>query len=486
MKTNNIIKKLKEVNLIKIVFLMAGIMFIMPSLNYMIKNKTVLGFDKEFKFLLNDVNSIKQTIIYLVVITILILIYFLIIKKRKELFKNIKSVMIFILIISSIFILTVPVFSSDIFYYLGIGRLSFEYGQNPYYVSMQQYINENPGLDLEKDTIMAQENNSYWAETTVVYGPIWTFICSVIAKLSLGNVDLGLLLFKLLNLLVHILNCYYIYKLSKKKVFVLLYGLNPFILIEGLVNVHNDIFMILFMLISFYYLIKKKNILLSIVFLALATCIKYFTIILLPFVIIYHFRKENAGIRTLKCIEYGLFFIMIIAIPYMFYIKDISVFAGIGAQQNKIAKSLCLVIQQYFAGYEDLVVYSLYAYIYFFIFKNIIFLYNKKVKLYKEMRSNFYMILIFLFVLITNFQPWYIMWLFPFIIWQKASNIKFIIQTSLISMYANSIFLIYGEYWIYGVYFYLILVAGMLIACVYNNKRKICKAICNLGGKLFG
>jgi hypothetical protein len=91
-----------------------------------------------------------------------------------------------------------------------------------------------------------------------------------------------------------------------------------------------------------------------------------------------------------------------------------------------------------------------------------------------------------MFVLITNFQPWYIMWLFPLIIWQKASNIKLIVQTGLISMYANSVFLIYGENWKYGVYFYLILTIGMIFFSFYNNKKKIKNYIKNLGGKLLG
>lgn len=468
-----IIEKIKDINLIKLLYIIASVLFISPSVLYLINNKTVLNFKKEFRFLLNNVNTVKQTMVYLLVITILILIYFFIIKKRKELFKDIKSVMIFILIVSFIFIFTVPMFSSDVFYYLGIGRLNSEYGQNPYYTSMTQYVDGNPSLDLNSDTVMLQGYNSYWAKTTVIYGPIWTLICSIVAKLSLGSIDFGLLVFKLVNLTVHILNCCFIYKISKKKIFVLLYGLNPFVLIEGIVNVHNDIFMVLFILIALYYLLKKKKIAISIVFLALATCIKYFTILLLPFFVIYHFRKEKVLIRILKCIKYGLFFVALVAIPYLLYIRDISVFAGLWEQQSKVTKSLYLVIMQYFTGYEKIIKYSLYVYIFFFALKNILLLFDPKINLKEQMQYNFYLVLIFLFVLITNFQPWYIMWLFPFMLYQKASNIKLIIQTGLISMYANSVFLIYGEYWRYGVYFYLILISGMIICSIYNNKREI-------------
>ena len=487
MNKTKLIEKIRNVNIIKILYVILSFIFITPSLIYMYKNKTILGFKKEFRFLLNDVNTVKQTIIYIIIITALILMYFLIIKKRKELFKDIKSVMVFILIISSIFIFTVPMFSSDVFYYLGIGRLNSSYGQNPYYISMKEYVDQNSNLDLNLDTVMLQGYNSYWSKTTVVYGPIWTIICSVVAKLSLGNIDFGLLVFKIINLTIHMINCWFLYKISKKKIFTLLYGINPFILLEGIVNVHNDIFVVLFLLIALYFLIKKKKMFLSIFFLAMATCIKYFTILLLPFFIIYYYRKEKPKIRILKCIKYGIIFLIMIAIPYIIYIKDLSVFAGLWNQQSKVAKSLYLVISQCFVGTDsNIIKYCLYVFIYFFAIKNILFLFNPKIKLKKEMQYNLYLIMIFLFVLITSFQPWYIMWLFPLIVWQKASNIKLIVQTGLISMYANSVFLIYGENWRYGTYFYLILVSGMIICYLYNNKNKITNYIKNIGGKLLG
>lgn len=41
------------------------------------------------------------------------------------------------------------------------------------------------------------------------------------------------------------------------------------------------------------------------------------------------------------------------------------------------------------------------------------------------MRKYNIFLFIFTFVLITNFNAWYILWLFPTIIWQKAKTIKF-------------------------------------------------------------
>ena len=43
---------------------------------------------------------------------------------------------------------------------------------------------------------------------------------------------------------------YLLYKISNKKIFSLLYGINPFILIEAIAHVHNDIFIIFFTLLA--------------------------------------------------------------------------------------------------------------------------------------------------------------------------------------------------------------------------------------------
>lgn len=71
----------------------------------------------------------------------------------------------------------------------------------------------------------------------------------------------------------------------------------------------------------------------------MATAIKYFTVILLPFIIIYYFRKEKTLVRFIKCLEYGMLFLIIARIPYLLYIRDIQVFSGIIIQQEKLAKS---------------------------------------------------------------------------------------------------------------------------------------------------
>ena len=464
--------------ILKLMFLISCIMFAIPSILYYIKNKTIYKFEPYFQFLLNNTNRVDQTLIYIFILTAMVIAYFLLVKYREKIFENKKKMFIFIIIISLIFVIVIPFTCSDIFYYLGIGRINSIYGQNPYYTTIKEFVETNDNSKyLQQDTVLSQGYMNDWSNSTVVYGPIWTLICRIVAMLSFGNIDIGLLIFKLINLIIHILNCYFIYKISHKKIFVLLYGLNPFILIEGIVCVHNDIFVILFTLISFFFLLKKKNILLSLLFLAFATSIKYFTVLLLPFIVIYYVRKEKTLKRFLKCIEYGIVFVIMIIACYLLYVQDLNVLSGLVTQQDKYAKSLYIIIIEYFNKPEGLVNTfkntGLVIFVIIYFFASLILLNKKEIKFRKEIQKANYFIIAFLFLLITNFQPWYIMWLFPCLMWQRSEDIRLIIQISLISQFANSIFLTYGEGWRYGTPFVFFMVLGTLICVICNNRKCI-------------
>lgn len=447
-----------------------------PSIIYLIQNKTILNFDKYFTILFNDTDRLEQTVIYIIILAIITTLYVLILKNRDKIFKNIKQVYIFIAISATICIFIIPFISSDIFYYLGIGRLDSKYGQNPYYTTITEFVeSEDNAKYLENDTTLSAGYSNPWSDTTVVYGPIWTLICKIIAGMSFGNIDIGILLFKILGGLAHILNCCIIYKLTKKKIFVLLYGLNPFILLEGIANVHNDMYIITFVLASIYFLIKKKNILASITFLALATAIKYFTILLLPFIIIYHFRDKKPLERFKNCIIYGIIFILIMIIPYLLYIQDWTVLMGIFTQQEKFAKNFYIILMEYFPTIPNLVTTVnktlLGGFIIIYLFTCITLISKRQIKFGKEIRKCEYFLIAFLFLLITNFQTWYIMWLFPLLMWQKAKNIKLITQISIISQFANSVFMINGEGWENGTPFTFFMLLGICACLLIERER---------------
>lgn len=170
---------------LKYMFIIFSMMFAIPSIVYYINNKSILGFDKEFCFLLSDKNRGFQTMVYAYIIIGMAVLYYLIIKNKDKIFKENKKVAKFICIISFIFVLVIPFWCSDLFYYLGVGRIYSEYEQNPYYVTINEFVNKNPQVDLTEDTVLKQGYINVWSKSTVVYGPIWTLICGGVAKLSL-------------------------------------------------------------------------------------------------------------------------------------------------------------------------------------------------------------------------------------------------------------------------------------------------------------
>ena len=472
--------------ILKPLFIIVSVMFVIPSIIYLLQNKTVFLFNEYMNFFLNDTNRFIQAITYIVLLTILTILYFLIIKNRKKIFKSTKSIYLFIGISAFIFIFVLPFMSSDVFYYLGIGRLDSEYGQNPYYTTIMQFVDENGGIGkyIENDTVLIQGYANVWTDTTVVYGPVWTFICKIIAGITFGNIDFALFIFKLISVALHILNCHLIYKITNKKIFVLIYGLNPLILLEGIANAHNDLYIITFVFTSLYFLLKKKNICLSILFLAIATSIKYFTILLLPFILIYHFRNEKSLTRLKKCIIYGIIFVIFVGITYLLYVQDLTVFNGIATQQDKVAESIYVIsniIDDQFnniQGLSSLInIVAMILFIITYIFTRIADLVKDKIKFREEMNIANYFLLAFIFVLITNFQPWYLMWLIPTMMWQKPVNLKLIIGILIVSQFSNVVFMLMGEAWQNGAIFVLCMLIGTLIYVAINKKNKKSKLL---------
>ena len=193
-------EKLKENEklnkIIKILFIITAIMFAVPSIIYLIQNGTVLNFTKEFEFLLNDSDTLKQTAVYMLILLSMTILYFLIIKRREKIFKNTKRMFIFIAIIAIIFIAVVPFTSSDVFYYLGIGRINSTYSQNPYYTTIMDFVESGDNAKfLENDTVLLKGYRNFWTDTTVVYGPVWTLTCRIIAGMSFGNIDFRIITF---------------------------------------------------------------------------------------------------------------------------------------------------------------------------------------------------------------------------------------------------------------------------------------------------
>lgn len=344
-------------------------------------------------------------------------------------------------------------------------------GVNPYYKSVKDVIEENP--DAVNDEIL-QKMPGVWIDQTIVYGPIWPLICKILSGLSFGNLTLALCLYKLFNLVLHLINAYLIYKITNKRtVFALMYGINPLILFDGLCNVHNELLLIFLILLGLYFFIKKKNMPLTVISFALATVVKYVAILLIPFIVLYYYRKEKITKRILYSCLWAILFIVIVILCYSIYMRNLDFLNGILTQQGKFTNSIltALAIKDYSLAITVSKGFML-AFIIIYLISITQILFSKKQYIFSSLIRKYNgLLILFLFGTITNFQSWYTLWLLPTVIWDNSKNIKWLLSITILAEVSNTIyFLLYESYYFAAVYPFILILAMIISKRICNKK----------------
>ena len=352
-----------------------------------------------------------------------------------------------------------------------------KYKMNPYYTSVG---------DLQKQGINDEilNNTGYWKNTTSIYGPLWNIITEFLVKLSFGSITLALFIFKIVSFLIHILNSHFIYKLTKSNKYMLLYALNPLVLVELLSNVHNDIYLIFFTLLAIYFLIRKKNIYLTILFLALSVSIKYSTALLVPFILIYCFKDKKIPKRILLCILSGYVIVAIVALFYLRYYKDYTVFTNMLVQGNKYSQSILAFLKKKSNTniFKIVKTMAIPVFIGIYILSVVRVLFKKKISLELLMRRYNFVMLIFIFIVLTSFQKWYVLWLLPTLIWQSKKMRNFILCLTITAIIPSiRYFLVQGDPFMVGIsYSIKMLVLSGIGVLVFSNISKIKEVVNNV------
>ena len=474
---------MKKTKILLYVMLIISILLCIPSILYLISNQTVDGFDSYYTYTLiksnNPIMGLMSGILVIGLLLLFSVLYIVTIRKEKQIFKNKTQIFGFIAIVSFIFMLILPFLSSDIYYYMGDSWLSSKYHENPYYTSVADL--QEKGIN---DEIL--NNTGYWKNTTSVYGPLWNLLARLLVTLSFGNVTVALFIFKMTGYFTHLAIVVLLYKLTKSKKYMLIYGLNPLVLIEFLSNVHNDIYLVAFVLLAFYGLVKKKNIYLTCLFLALSICIKYSTVLLVPFVLIYYFRNETIWRKLGYCMIAGLSIVGIVILFYLPYYQDFSIFTNMLAQGSKYSQSLLtFILQKANRNIFDTINFvniPLFVILYIDMLINVFF--DKKLTLRKTTRIYNNIMLIFIFITLTSFQKWYILWLLPSLIWQNRTMRKFILMLTMTAIVPSiSYFVVEGDPYQLGMDYSMkiVILSGIILALSQPVKRfarkleKFCK-----------
>lgn len=196
--------------------------------------------------------------IYIALVSILFLFHGYFLKNYKKLrLKTLISPLIVLGIVSY------PFLSHDLFNYMFDAKIFTFYHQNPYI---------HKALDFPQDPWL---RFLQWTHRSYPYGPTFLIISIIPSFLSFGKFLLSFLLFKTTVVGFYLLGVYFLNKQNKQ--WAVIFATNPLIIIEGLVNSHNDMIAVGLAVVGIYYLFEKKDIVAR-VFLLFSGGIKYLTL----------------------------------------------------------------------------------------------------------------------------------------------------------------------------------------------------------------
>ncbi|NJN53456.1 MAG: polyprenol phosphomannose-dependent alpha 1,6 mannosyltransferase MptB [Anaerolineae bacterium] len=162
---------------------------------------------------------------------------------------------------------TYPINASDVFRYLIHGRLTSFHQTNPYLTPPNAFP-QDPFLPLAGE----------WAGETSPYGPLWEMGAAAIATVTGDNLYAGLLLFKLLGLAAFVACGWLIWWLlahtapTVRLGLTLLWAWNPALLSIFVVDAHNDVLMLVWLLLGYGVLWRGHAVAgMSLMFLAVLT-----------------------------------------------------------------------------------------------------------------------------------------------------------------------------------------------------------------------
>jgi alpha-1,6-mannosyltransferase len=167
-----------------------------------------------------------------------------------------------------------PVAALDLYDYLMYGRIVLVYHGNPFFQPPSAF----------PDALVAY---SPWPNERSVYGPVWQLLSLIPTAIAGDSVLRGLVAFKLLGLVAFVGCTLVIWQLLQRispslaPAGTLLFAWNPLLQFELVGNGHNDVVMVLFVLLAIWALIVERR-LLVLPLLALAVLTKLLAVALGP------------------------------------------------------------------------------------------------------------------------------------------------------------------------------------------------------------
>jgi len=219
---------------------------------------------------------------------------------------SIKQILAIGFLLRLAYLVAVPILSDDVFRYMWDGFLSLQ-GVSPYEMLPSEWVAVTSDRAFQELYPLLNSPGYY-----SIYPPVLQFFFGAAAWLSGGNVHTTIIMLRVFVLLAELGSMVLIVKLlSTWKINernLMLYALNPLVIIEFAGNLHGEVFMVLFLLLSLW-LLTRKLVSVSALAFAGAVGVKLLPLMFLPFYI------KRLGLR--KAIGYGLIIAMFVVVMFV-------------------------------------------------------------------------------------------------------------------------------------------------------------------------
>lgn len=215
---------------------------------------------------------------------------------------------------------SVPNLSDDFYRFIWDGRLLVS-GYHPFAHIPSFYVENNiviPGID---ETLYSNLNSKTYF---TIYPPVAQVLFWLSAMLS-SSIYGSLLILKVCILLAEIGTIFLLRRLlnqfSSSTQSLLIYALNPLVIIELIGNVHFEAILIFFILLTCYFLTQQR-LALAAFFMATSICVKLIPVIFLPAILPFLGRKKAMVFYVSTAVICLLFFLPLLNTTFFFGFKN--------------------------------------------------------------------------------------------------------------------------------------------------------------------
>lgn len=330
--------------------------------------------------------------------------------------------------------------SHDLYEYSLRARMASMYGLNPYL---------HIPAEIKQDIFFPL---LFWKKTPECYGPLWVLLGTVHTFFFKSNLLLTAFMHKVVLMIFLLSSCHVFYKICRQlklpnaNILTMALVTNPLVIIMTIVDGHNEIAMVFFILSALYFLLTSRYVL-SFAMLTFSIHVKFVYVLLVPLFIIHVLCDQQN--RTLRSRIYEIIIAGIVSIGAAFmlwlpfgkesvmaiitYYKDL----GHNFWYDSIPFVCYALLQRIGIAVSKPAVESIFSIVFLLTYIYCIYYYFRIAARDKQAIftiSSFIFLSLF-FTNATPFQAWYLLWVIPFILLSRI-NSKFLL------VYCLSYFLI--------------------------------------------